>query len=326
MKRYVCAVTAGMLLALAGAGTAAAGLPLPGPVSGATQSATYGDQSIDKRRNDADVQQSQGNGNVNVSPAISLFGDSSTSNDQGNGNVAVAKVDQSNEATQSESASQTQTDQNDGGCCKAESQPAEQSSSFGNQSIGEQKNDADVDQYQGNGNVNVSPAIAVFGDASTWNSQGNDNVAIAKVEQSNEATQTESSWQNQNVDSNDGSCCKGQSQPAEQSTTFGDQSLGKQRNDADVQQSQGNGNVNVSPAIAVPIKPHDECRSDGTYGTSSWGKCDTPHAVGGASTWNDQGNGNVAFAKVGQSNTAAQSQSAWQSQTLGQCCREVMRW
>src|SRR2546421_643678 len=117
MKRYVCTVTVGMLLALAGAGTAAAGLTPPGGGPTATQLATLGDQTVGKQKNDADVTQAQGNGNVNVSPAISVFGDASTRNSQGNDNTAIAKVDQSNEATQTQSSSQKQELDPKGSCC-----------------------------------------------------------------------------------------------------------------------------------------------------------------------------------------------------------------
>jgi epidermal growth factor receptor substrate 15 len=298
MKRYVCTVVAGMLLALAGAGVATAGLPVVGGQE-ATQSTIFGDQTVGKQSNDADVTQAQGNGNVNISPAISIFGDASSSNDQGNGNTAVAVVDQGNSASQSQTADQEQSLAQDGSgssCCSSSNQSGEQRVYGGDQSIGEQRNDADVTQKQGNGNVNVSPAVSVFGDASTYNSQGNDNTAIAKVDQSNDATQTQSSSQSQTLDQNHGSCCGGQSQTGEQKTRFGGQSIGKQRNDADVRQEQGNGNVNISPAISV------------------WGD---------ASTWNAQGNGNKAVAKVDQSNEATQSQSASQQQDLSQqggCC------
>ena len=50
---------------------------------------------------------------------------------------------------------------------------------FGDQTVGEQKNDADVTQAQGNGNLNIAPAVAIFGDAGTWNAQGNGNEATA---------------------------------------------------------------------------------------------------------------------------------------------------
>jgi hypothetical protein len=334
MKRYVCAVAVSMLLALASTGTATAGLPLLGSTQEATQSVGFGDQTIGKQQNDADVNQSQGNGNVNVSPAISVFGDASTSNSQGNDSTAIAKVDQSNEATQSEASSQEQTlDQGGGSCCADPSQSAEQSSSFGDQTIGKQLNDADVRQEQGSGNVNVSPAISVFGDASTRNSQGNGNVAVAKVGQSNEANQSQSASQGQELTHSGGGCCQGKSQSAEQSASFGDQSIGKQKNDADVTQSQGNGNVNVSPALGLGLGKRNEGCWEKSYGTCG----STPLGTGQASTSNAQGNGNVAIARIGQSNSANQSQSALQSQNLGQrcslcsstcspCCEQEARW
>jgi hypothetical protein len=301
MKRYVCTVAVGMLLALAGAGTAAAGLepPTTGDTQEGTQSTLFGDQTIGEQRNDADVTQAQGNGNINVAPAISVFGDASTWNSQGSGNTAAAVVDQSNTASQSQSTGQEQNltqDGSGGSCCTSSEQSGEQKVYGGDQTIGEQKNDADVGQYQGNGNINVAPAVSVFGDASTRNSQGNGNTAVAVVDQSNSATQSQRTSQTQSLDQSGGSCCDGQSQAGEQKIGFGDQTIDKQRNEADVTQKQGNGNVNISPAISV---------------------------FGDASTWNAQGNGNTAIAVVDQSNSATQSQSASQTQDLaqnGDCC------
>jgi hypothetical protein len=275
---------------------------------------------------------------VNISPAISIFGDASTSNEQGNGNTAVAVVDQSNDASQSQTADQEQSLSQDGSgsCCAGSSQSGEQRVYGGDQSVGEQKNDADVTQKQGNGNVNVSPAISVFGDSSTWNAQGNGNTAVAKVEQSNSATQSQSASQQQDLSqlgaccgtSSDGygespkkDCCHGPSQTGEQKARFGDQSIGTQRNDADVTQKQGNGNVNVAPAIGFSHVTREPCSKEG-YGTC--GESFTP-TDDGSSTWNAQGNGNVAFAWVGQSNEASQSQSASQGQALVQGCCDTVK-
>src|SRR5919106_222729 len=196
-------------------------------------------------------------------------------------------------------------------------QTATQSSTFGEQTVDEQKNAADVTQSQGNGNVNVSPAIAVFGDASTENSQGNDNHAKADIDQSNDARQSQDASQSQSLDQSGGSCCDGQSQAGEQKVVFGDQTIGEQKNDADVRQYQGNGNVSVSPAIALGGPKHDDCRS----------KCDGKKSGkhgGDASTWNSQGNGNQAYAYVDQSNRAYQSQAAKQKQSLVQACKGVI--
>ena len=101
----------------------------------------------------------------------------------------------------------------------------------GDQTVGEQRNDADVDQWQGNGNVNVSPATE------TTNHQGNENDADATITQSTDATQSQSSTQEQYGGAR---CCDGRSRAATQETTFGDQSVEKQKNDADVTQAQGN--------------------------------------------------------------------------------------
>ena len=59
MKRYVCTVATGLLLALVSTGTAtASGLPVLG--QSADQKTSFGDQTVDEQRNDADVTQKQG--------------------------------------------------------------------------------------------------------------------------------------------------------------------------------------------------------------------------------------------------------------------------
>jgi hypothetical protein len=299
MKRYVCTVAIGLLLALVSTGTATAGgLPILGGQLG-EQETEFGDQSVGEQKNEAAVTQAQGHGNLNIAPAVAIFGDAETTNAQGNGNTATAGIDQSNSVDQTQSSNQTQSlDQSGGSCCGGQSQTGEQTVYGGDQSVGEQKNDADVDQYQGNGNVNIAPAIAVFGDAETTNNQGNGNEANAWVSQSNETNQSQSSTQKQWLDQDGDSCCGGQSQTGEQTANLGDQVVGKQKNDADVDQYQGNGNVNVSPAIAL---------------------------FGDAKTKNAQGNGNEANAWVSQSNETNQSQSSTQKQWLdqdgGDCCK-----
>jgi len=316
MKRHICAAAGALVLALAGAGTATAGsLPILGGQQG-VQSASLGDQSVGEQKNDADVTQTQGSFNVNVSPAIAILGDASTKNAQGNGNTAVAGVGQSNEASQSQTVAQAQRlEGGSGGCCASGGQEATQTSEGGDQSVGEQRNDADVTQEQGNGNVNISPAIALGGDASTRNEQGNGNTAAAFVDQANSADQSQDVAQTQSVTSGGDGCCSAPSQSAEQTVSGGDQSVGEQRNDADVTQEQGNGNVNVSPAIAVGGgKQHDSC-----------GPCSKQKSGGegsSASTRNPQGNGNTAVALVGQHNDATQSQTVRQGQWLasGGCC------
>ena len=74
----------------------------------------------------------------------------------------------------------------------------------------------------------MSPAIAIGGDASTWNAQGNGNTAVAGVDQSNEASQSQAVDQAQQVTGG-----------SEQTVEGGDQSVGEQSNDASVTQSQG---------------------------------------------------------------------------------------
>jgi hypothetical protein len=325
----------------------------------ASQSAEGGDQSVGEQKNDAGVTQEQGNGNVNISPAIAIGGDASTHNEQGNGNTAIAFVDQANSADQSQDVAQKQSVTSGGGCCGASSQSAEQTASGGDQSVDKQKNEADVTQEQGNGNLNISPAIAIGGgkehdscgpcskgkggdggsSASTWNAQGNGNKAVALVGQSNSADQSQDVAQKQTLTSDGGCCvkphkpyesnCKTPKQPehlcggtpgraAEQSVWGGDQSVGKQKNEADVTQEQGNGNENRAPAIAFGGKKHDSC--------SPCSKDKGGDESSSASTWNAQGNGNKAVAGVSQGNTATQSQSVWQGQRLIDACKEVMRW
>jgi hypothetical protein len=353
MKRYVCTVAAGLLLALVSTGTATAG-GLPDLGQTATQVSSFGDQTVGKQSNDADVTQAQGNGNVNVSPAIAILGDAETSNEQGNDNTATADVDQSNSVEQSQSSTQKQLlGESGGACCGGQSQAGEQKTSFGDQYVGKQRNDAGVRQWQGNGNVNVSPAIAVFGDAKTRNEQGDGNSADASVTQSNDASQSQSSTQKQSLGESGGTCCKaydcertspctpkkeygerskscepkhpapkgkscsgGQSQAGKQKTFFGDQEVGEQKNTADVTQKQGNGNVNVSPAIALGGDKHESCRSKCK---GSW-----KPSGGKAETTNEQGNGNTATANVDQSNSVEQSQQASQRQSIVDECKGLI--
>jgi hypothetical protein len=216
MKRYVCTVAIGLLLALVSTGTATAqGLPVPGQTG--TQVTSFGDQTVGEQKNDADVTQAQGNGNLNIAPAVSILGDAESTNAQGNGNTATAAVDQSNSVDQSQSSIQTQSlDQGGGSCCGGQSQTGEQKTDFGDQTVGEQKNDADVTQKQGNWNGNFAPAIAFGGhkgnscslkcekfwlpsggNAETSNRQGNWNTAMAEVDQSNSVDQSQAAHQRQ---------------------------------------------------------------------------------------------------------------------------------
>ena len=325
MKRYACTVAIGFVLALVGTGTATAGI-LPTLGQTGTQVTSFGDQSVGEQKNDADVSQYQGNGNVNIAPAIAIFGDAETSNEQGNDNTAIAVVDQSNSVDQSQSSIQKQAVEQDGtSCCGGQSQTGEQSTSFGDQSVGKQRNDADVSQYQGNGNVNIAPAIAVFGDAETTNRQGSGNTAVAVLDQSNSVDQSQSSIQKQSLEQSGGACCApswkkdtcceaGPSQTGEQTASFGDQSVGKQRNDADVSQDQGNGNVNIAPAVSIGGKKGNSC---------DW-KCESARTDGGTETTNSQGNGNTAVAWVGQSNSVDQSQAAFQWQDVVDQCKALV--
>jgi hypothetical protein len=301
MKRYVCTVAVGLLLALMGTATASANDLLSAPGQEATQVASFGDQKVEEQENEADVTQDQGNGNFALSPAVAIGGDATATNEQGNGNVAKSDIDQENEVEQSQDSTQKQSlDQSGGnGCCDGQSQAGEQKTYGGDQKVEEQENEADVEQKQGNGNVAISPAIAIFGDAETTNKQGNGNYASSDIDQENEVEQSQDSYQRQSLDQSGsgGRCCHGSSQTGEQKTYGGDQKVEEQENEADVEQKQGNGNVAISPAIAI---------------------------FGDAKTTNYQGNGNVAKSDIDQENEVEQSQSSTQKQELtqngGGCC------
>ena len=126
MKRYVCTVATGFVLALVGTGTATAGV-LPVLDQTGTQVTSFGDQSVGEQKNTADVTQDQGNKNANVSPALGTGGKkqhrscgghvekgktghagAATRNAQGNGSVAQADVDQGNTVDQSQESRQSQ--------------------------------------------------------------------------------------------------------------------------------------------------------------------------------------------------------------------------
>ncbi len=104
-------------------------------------------------------------------------------------------------------------------------------------------------------------------------------------------------------------CCDGEVQTASQSASFGDQTVGKQKNDASVTQKQGNENANVSPALGIGGEKKHSCGC-------KHAKSKPAHS--GASTWNFQGNGNAAQADVDQGNTVDQSQASGQHQSLAQ--------
>ena len=354
MKRYVCTVATGLLLALVSTGTATAIEPLPLPLPGqsGTQEATFGNQTA-QQSNTADVTQKQGNPNVNIAPAIAIFGDAETKTVQGSGNTATANVDQSNSADQSQSSEQKQSlDQEGGACCGGQSQTGEQTASFGDQTA-EQSNTASVDQWQGNGNLNLAPAVSIFGDAETTAVQGSGNEANANVTQSNEASQSQDSTQKQWLDQDGGSCCKppvrcyepdpcspkkygeyekrpygkdrccehGQSQTGEQTASFGDQTA-EQSNTADVTQKQGNLNGSFAPALGFG-------KGKARKGDSCYSKCGKPayggHWFGGdAETTTVQGSGNAATANIGQSNAADQSQTSYQRQNVVDMCKGLI--
>ncbi len=302
-----------------------------------SQESKGGDQYIGEQSNDSTVTQKQGNGNINISPAITLLGgDAETSNYQGNHNDANATVVQGDAASQEQTSTQDQyviqTSGSGDGCCGGSGdQAVEQKSEGGDQSIDKQSNSSDVSQWQGNGNINISPAIAIFGgEAETKNSQGNYNDADATVVQGNVASQDQTSTQDQAViqvaesacgceanhsyNSERSLCCGGGvDQSVSQSAYGGDQHIGEQKNYSDVTQKQGNGNLNISPAVAIgslgriPVDGMNSCYS---------GCGEHQGDEGGTTTRNAQGNGNDADALVLQKNIASQDQSSNQDQTV----------
>ena len=117
-------------------------------------------------------------------------------------------------------------------------------------------------------------------------------------------------------------CCEaGQSQTAEQTATFGDQTA-QQSNTADVTQKQGNLNGSFAPAIAFgkgKARKGDPC--DSTCGKPAYGG----HSLGGdAETETVQGSGNTATANVGQANSADQSQTSYQRQNVVDMCKGLI--
>jgi len=207
-------------------------------------------------------------------------GGASTFNSQGNGNVARADVDQANEVTQSQSATQNQSlGQWGGGCCKPRggSKPPEGGCK---------------PAPQGDLKSHSAPCTK-----EPWSG--------CRPPKDGQFTAHGSNPSCVPVNRHDG-----QSQTGSQSAVFGDQTVGKQTNDADVTQAQGNKNANVSPALGKSgDKQHRSCGGHATKGKPR---------QGGATTWNGQGNGNAAQADVDQGNTADQSQESRQGQTLNQ--------
>ena len=189
MKRYVCTVAAGLLLALAGSGTASAtGLPILGGIQEATQSVSFGDQTVGEQKNDADVTQKQGNGNVNIAPAIAIFGDAETTNKQGNGNtrngggrpgergrpvavVVPASVARAERRTRK-------------GRLLRRSEPDRRAARLRRRPDRRQAAETTPmsASTRATATSNIAPAIAIFGDAETTNYQGNGNTADASVD------------------------------------------------------------------------------------------------------------------------------------------------
>ncbi|MGH3111787.1 MAG: hypothetical protein ACRDQT_12815, partial [Gaiellaceae bacterium] len=113
-------------------------------------------------------------------------------------------------------------------------------------------------------------------------------------------------------------CCeRGHDQTGSQTTSFGDQYVGEQRNDADVTQKQGNDNVAVSPAVGFG----GGLRGDSCGSTCGKSRYPSSH---GAVTTNRQGNGNVAKSDIDQENEVEQSQDAYQHQTLVEVCKGLI--
>ena len=226
MKRYVCTVATGLLLALVSTGTATASvlplpgvpgtqetnlLPIPGPPGKEEDEKGSGGQSVDQD-NDADVTNEQTNANVLSPPiAIAVLGNAEASNEQSN--TAETDIEQENEAEQDSSSTRAA-----GGCCNGQSQAGEQDV--------DQDNDADVRNEQTNANVLSPPiAIAVLGSAEASNEQSNN--AETDIEQENEAEQDSSS-----SSGGGNGCATARARPASRTST--------KTNDADVRNKQTN--------------------------------------------------------------------------------------
>ena len=133
MKRYVCTVATGLLLALVSTGTATAIVrsrsrrpDRPDGDAGRQLRRPDGRRAEERRRC---RRRTQGNGNLNIAPAIGLFGDAETTNCQGNGNTATADIDQSNSVDQSQSSESepvVRSERRQLSCCGGQSQTGEQ--------------------------------------------------------------------------------------------------------------------------------------------------------------------------------------------------------
>jgi hypothetical protein len=286
-----------------------------------------------------------------VSPAIAIFGDAETKTVQGSGNSATANVDQSNSVDQSQSSYQKQNlDQSGGSCCGGQSQTGEQKTFFGDQTVDKQKNEADVDQYQGNGNLNISPAISIFGgkeqscyskcekswhpfggDAKTTTIQGSGNEATANVDQSNSVDQSQSAYQKQYLTQEGGECCKPSSHGCEPKNPcapkkYGEQPKGSYEKDRVpcCESESQSGEQKAFFGDQTVEKQKNE--ADVTQKQGNWNGSFAPALgfIGDAETKTVQGSGNEATAHVGQSNSAEQSQAATQYQSLIDACKGLV--
>jgi hypothetical protein len=234
------------------------------------------------------VSQWQGNGNGNFAPAVALGGDASTRNYQGNHNTAKSDIDQKNDVDQSQSAKQKQhLTQEGGGCCKPTYDSCKQS--YGCQ------------PEKDYGRKHSSDCSSKCEPKKDYGRKHSSDCS-SKCEPRKEYSEKQ--------------CCE-RGQNGSQKTSFGDQWVGEQKNDADVTQKQGNWNGSFAPAIGVGGgRPEMTCNS----------RCGSSvHPVGGnATTTNYQGNGNYAKSDIDQKNEVDQSQTSYQRQDLVETCRRLL--
>ena len=84
--------------------------------------------------------------------------------------------------------------------CGPDGETPTQRTSFGDQTVGEQKNDADVNHEQNNVNVLSPPvALGILGNAEAENEQTNINYSKTFIKQENEVEQKQSADQRQSV-------------------------------------------------------------------------------------------------------------------------------
>ena len=307
MKRYLCTVAAGFALALVSTATASADIGLPLPGQSGEQETNLGDQIGGEAENDADVTQEQGNDNMNIAPAIAVFGDAETTNEQGNGNTAsprstrrtsrsVADVGAGAVARRSELERRLLRRPEPGRRADGRTAATSRWRSRRTTPTSRRSRATATSRSSPRSRSSAMPRPRTRRGTATLRSPTSIRRTTSTSRSPRPRSRTRQAAEpSKGYDKKDE---KGKellqavkSQTGEQKTSFGDQTVGKQENDADVTQKQGNDNVDVSPAIAI---------------------------FGDAETTNAQGNGNDPESDVDQGNEVEQAQESYQRQSLGQ--------